>query len=222
MFVSRKWGSIGSGVQCVIYGFHRHIKTQTFHTPHSLEAKITLFEDRVLGWKLDIADQLINGSPEKLPIRHSGYATLDIVVSYFEMIAKYEDGFIGRRSEEYFKKGVYSVFPEFKNIPSPAQTSLSSVGNVVSLIDVVLDLMYEGIRCGLYHSGITNGKIFLTGEIDTPMAFELQNQMLIVNPHLLVPKLKAHLRDYVAKLRDLNNTDLRTQFQIRYDFDTRV
>ena len=176
-----------------------------FPIPHSLETKITLFEDRVLGWKLDIADQIINGGQEKSSIRHSGYATLDIVVSYFEMIAKYEAGFTGRESEKYFKQGVYSVFPEFKNISPPAQTPLSPVGNVVSLIDVVLDLMYEGIRCGLYHSGITNGKIFLTGEIETPMAFDLQHQMLIVNPHLLVPKLKAHLQNYVKRLRDTNN-----------------
>jgi len=193
-----------------------------FPFPHSLETKITLFEDRVLGWKLNIADQLINGGQEKSAIKHSGYATLDIIVSYFEMIAKYEDGFTGRKSEEYFKKGVYSVFPEFKNIPPPAQTPLSPVGNVVSLIDIVLDLMYEGMRCGLYHSGITNGKIFLTGEIKTPMGFELQNQMLIVNPHLLVPKLKAHLNDYVARLRDVNNTNLRAKFEVRYDFDTRA
>jgi hypothetical protein len=192
-----------------------------FPLPHSLDTKITLFEDRVIGWKLDIADQIINGGQEKSSIRHSGYATLDIAFSYFEMIAKYEAGFTGRESEKYFKQGVYSVFPEFKNNSNPAQTPLSPVGNVVFLIDVVLDLMYEGIRCGLYHSGITNGKIFLTREIKTPMAFDLQNQMLIVNPHLLVPKLKAHLRNYVARLRDINNTDLRAKFERRYDYDTR-
>jgi len=193
-----------------------------FPLPHSLETKITLFEDRVLGWQLDIADQIINGGQEKSSIRHSGYATLDIVVSYFEMIAKYEAGFTGRESEKYFKYGVYSVFPEFKHISPSAQTPLSPVGKGVSLIDVVLDLMYEGIRCGLYHSGITNGKIFLTGEIETPMAFDLQHQMLIVNPHLLVPKLKAHLQNYVKRLRDTNNADLRAKFEVRYDFDTRV
>ena len=193
-----------------------------FPFPHSLETKITLFEDRVLGWKLNIADQLINGGQEKSAIKHSGYATLDIIVSYFEMIAKYEDGFTGRKSEEYFKKGVYSVFPGLKDNSHLANTSLSPAGNVVSLIDVVLDLMYEGIRCGLYHSGLTNGKIFLTGEINTPIAFDLQLQMLIVNPHLLVPKLREHLQGYVARLRDENNTDLRAKFEIRYDFDTRV
>lgn len=81
-----------------------------FSLPFSLEDKITLFEDRILGWKLNIADQLINGSQEKSPIRHSGYATLDIVFSYFEMIAKYEAGFTGGESKKYFKQGVYSVF----------------------------------------------------------------------------------------------------------------
>ena len=54
------------------------------------------------------------------------------------------------------------------------------------------------------------------------MTFDLQLQMLIVNPHLLVPKLKAHLQDYVVRLRDVKNTDLRTKFEMRYDFDTRV
>jgi hypothetical protein len=192
-----------------------------FPHPHSLDTKISLFEDRVLGWKLDIADQLINGSQEQSPIRHSDYATLDIVVSYFEMIAKYEDGFAkAGKSGDYFKAGVYSVFPEFKNIPPKMQSPSSPVGNVVSLVDVVLGLMYEGIRCGLYHSGITNGKIFLTGEINTPMAFDLQLQVLIVNPHLLVPRLKEHVKDYVRRLRDANNTDLRTKFEVRYDFDT--
>jgi len=193
-----------------------------FPIPHTLETKITLFEDRVFGWKLDIADQIINGDQEKSSIRHSGFAVLDIVFSYFEMIAKYEDGFTGRKSGKYFKQGVYSVFPEFKHGSSPTQPPLHPLGKGASSIDVVLDLMYDGIRCGLYHSGITNGKIFLTGEIRTPMAFESQNQMLIINPHLLVPKLKAHLRDYIVRLRDANNTDLRAKFEMRYDFDTGV
>jgi len=199
-----------------------------FPMPHSIDTKITLFEDRALGWKLDIADQIINGkkqtdgSEERPPIQHSGYSVLDIVFSYFEMIAKYEDGFTKPRdSERYFKLGVYSVFPELNNIPMPV-TPLSSVGNVVSLVDHVLDLMYDGIRCGLYHSGITNGKIMLTGEIQTPMAFDLQYQVLIVNPHLLVPKLKTNLKNYVSQLRDVNNTDPRTKFEARYDFDTRA
>ena len=197
-----------------------------FPVPHSIDTKITLFEDRALGWKLNIAEQIINGkkkadgSEERPPIQHSGFAVLDIVFSYFEMIAKYENGFtrLGK-SERYFKLGVYSVFPEINQIPMPAHT-LAPVGNVISIVDHVLDLMYSGIRCGLYHSGITNGRIMLTGEIQTPMAFDLQNQILIVNPHLLVPKLIAHLDEYLSHLKDGNNIDLRARFESRYDFDT--
>lgn len=193
-----------------------------FSFPHSLDTKITLFEDRVLGWKLNIADQIINGSQETSSIRHSGFAVLDIVFSYFEMIAKYEDGFKGGESEKYFKKGVHSVFPEIRKFPPSTASPLSPVGNVVSLVDTVLSLMYKGIRCGLYHSGVTSGKIFLTTEIETPIAFDVQLQMLIVNPHLLVPKLKSHLRNYIERIRDNKNIDLRTKFEVRYDFDTYV
>ena len=71
-----------------------------FPVPHSIDTKITLFEDRALGWKLNIAEQIINGkkkadgSEERPPIQHSGFAVLDIVFSYFEMIAKYENGLL--------------------------------------------------------------------------------------------------------------------------------
>jgi hypothetical protein len=199
-----------------------------FKQPLSVDDKITIFGDRTLGWKLDIANQIMNGkkgadgSVEQPPIQHAGYAALDIVISYFEMIAKYEDGFAkAGKSEDYFKSGVYLVFPEFKQPPPPANVP-GIQGKVVSLVELVLDLMYEGIRCGLYHSGITNGRIMLTGEIQTPMAFGLQNQILIVNPHMLVPKLIAHLADYIKRLRDVNNADLRAKFGARFDFDTRA
>ena len=196
-----------------------------FQYPLSIDDKITLFEDRTIGWKLDIADQVMNGkkfpdgSEERPPIQHGGYAALDIVTSYFEMIAKYENGFAKNgESEKHFKLGVYSVFPEFRKFQTPANVP-GVQGKVVSLIDFVLDLMYGGIRCGLYHGGFTKGRIVLTGEIQFPMAFDPQAQILIVNPHLLVPKLKSHLNEYVRQLRDNNNGDLRTKFEARYDFD---
>jgi hypothetical protein len=196
--------------------------------PHSLDTKIILFEDRTFGWKLDIADQIINGkkgddgTEERPPIPNSGFAALDIVFSYFEMIAKYEAGFTRtRNSRDYFKLGVSAVFPEYFQPKMPTR-GLALQGNVITLFDQVLDTMYEGIRCGLYHSGITNGKVMLTAAIETPLAFDLTSEMLVINPHLLVPRLKTHLGEYVRRLRDVNNLDLRNKFEARYDFDTRV
>ena len=130
----------------------------SFSAPHSIDIKIILFEDRVLGWKLNIADQIMNGakradgSEERSPIPHGGYAALDIITSYFEMIAKYENGYAKtRRSEEHFRLGVYSVFPELRNFQASANVP-GVQGNVVSIVDCVLDVLYEGLRCGLYHS----------------------------------------------------------------------
>jgi hypothetical protein len=126
-----------------------------FSWPLSLEDKITLFYEQTLGWQLDIADQVINGLVTKdgrilrSPIPHSGFASLSIVLSYFEMIAKYRDGFsTNGRSREYFRKGVHQVFKDWDNI-APA------------CADQLLDLLYESARCGLYHAGTISSKIFL-------------------------------------------------------------
>ena len=198
-----------------------------FSFPLSLDDKITLFEDRMLGWRLNIADQIINGkkrpdgTEEYPPIQHSGYAALDIVFSYFEMIAKYEDGFADTgKSKDYFKLGVHAVFPEYVQPKMPTGRLAVPVGKVKTLFDEVLDIMYDGIRCGLYHSGTTNGRVVLTGGIEAAIAFNPQTFELYINPHLLVPKLKTHLLDYVGRLKDSKNNALRAKFEARFEFDT--
>jgi len=199
-----------------------------FPQPQSIDDKITIFADRTLGWKLDIADQLINGrhrndgTEERSPVPNAGFAAMDIIFSYFEMIAKYEVGYAQKgESKKYFKLGVFSVFPHLKqyhrnrNIPGVQ-------GKVISVSDYVLDLLYEGVRCGLYHDGSTNGRIVITGGIDEPMILDIQNMLLVINPHLLVPKLINHFGAYVNNLRDHNNIDLRNNFEARFDFDSQL
>jgi len=205
-----------------------HYQADDFQQPLSIDDKITIFADRIMGWKLDIANQLINGKKnndgieERSPIPDSGYAALDIVFSYFEMIAKYEDGYTDKyQSKKYFKHGVFLVFPHLKqyrrnkNIPGVQ-------GNIVSVVDYVLDLLYEGVRCGLYHAGGTNGPIFMTSGVDDPISLDPQNMFLIINPHRLIPILIDHFDFYIKNLHDSNNTDLRMKFEARYNFDSRV
>jgi len=87
-----------------------------------------------------------------LPKRQIWVALRKSCTSYFEMIAKYENGYAKtRRSEEHFRLGVYSVFPELRNFQASANVP-GVQGNVVSIVDCVLDVLYEGLRCGLYHS----------------------------------------------------------------------
>ena len=90
-----------------------NFKDDDFPSGMSIEQKIKVFADRVNGWQLNIAQQCADN------ITHSGFAVLHIVVSYFEMIAKFKDGFTkDGKSEEYFRKGFDNVFPSLSP-PSP-------------------------------------------------------------------------------------------------------
>jgi hypothetical protein len=80
-----------------------HFTDEQFTPPASLEEKVAIFADRVWGWQLNVADRMRADA-------HAGFAILAVVASYFEMIAKYQEGFVGPgASKDHFKKGVQSV-----------------------------------------------------------------------------------------------------------------
>jgi hypothetical protein len=175
----------------------------------TLDYKIDVFSERINGWKLDIADQLINGKydeqgriiAEGNP--HAGYAVLDILLSYFEMIAKYQDGYLGTsESEHYFKKGIRMVFPD-------SQTADQNT------VEKLLELLYHGTRCGMYHAGVTDTRIFLMGTENPPIFFH--KGKLFINPHKLVVAIKNHFDEYISQLKDVKNSRLRQNFEKRFD-----
>lgn len=186
-----------------------------FILPISLDQKITIFFERIDGWQLSIADRIINGIRDEkgkivsCPLPDSAYAVLSIALSFFEMIAKYESGYIGKgQSEFYFKKGVRSVFPELKKYPR-------------MLVDDLLDVLYNGVRCGLYHSGFTNLKVFIRNDVKGAIGLTKQKR-LIVNPELLVPALRKYLEEYIERLQAFRNAQLRKNFEKRFDFENEL
>lgn len=132
--------------------------------------------------------------------QHSGFAVLSVVVSYFEMIAKYRDGFVGTgKSEHYFTQGVEWVFPAIR----PHQQ--------------VLKRLYKAVRCGMYHSGITLHGVVITDEGDAALRSSQDGQNIIINPHQLVPALQDHFSRYVVTLQNASNEAERLNFQKRFD-----
>ncbi len=176
----------------------------------TLDLKIDIFHERIEGWKLDIADQLINGIKDEKGNTitegnpNAGYAVLDIILSYFEMVAKYQAGYLGIKSKPYFKKGVCMVFPELER-EDP------------NLVDMLLDTLYYGARCGLYHNGLTDTSIYLEGG-RPPITF-LSDGKAIINPHELVLVVKRHFDSYIEQLKDVRNLELRQKFEKRFDED---
>lgn len=193
---------------------HQH---SDFAQPPTFDDKVAIFYERVWGWQLHIAELCLDGGKDHggqadLPkIPHSAFAAMQIMLSYFEMIAKYEDGFVPAnprqgQSAKYFKAGVKSVFP---SLASQHQAD----------VDSFLETFYDKARCGLYHMAQTEAGIVLTGEQQEALRFDLANKVLVINPHKLPAVLKDHLNGYREKLLKPENTDLRQKFEGRYDYD---
>src|SRR5437868_2755206 len=131
---------------------------QDFDGRPNLDQKTLIFEDRVLAWQLEIAEALRKQIEDKQndgkPIQHAGFALISILFSYFEMIAQFMEGDESHgKSEQFFGIGLKSVFPgEF----SATQKKL----------------IYQRIRCGMYHSGLTKKGALIDGNY--PKAIQIE------------------------------------------------
>lgn len=179
----------------------KHFDTD-FPNGLNLDDKIELFVERLEGWQLGVAHEVIQKQ-----VSHQGFAVLSIVVSYFEMIAKYRAGYADNgQSSYYFKEGVKEVFPSL-SLPEHKD---------------VLAVLYEDLRCGLYHVGMTRHRVLLTESFPLPLAYNPRIKMVAVNPVMLVNAIQAHLTLFAAELRDKNNLIFRRNFEKRFDYDNNV
>jgi hypothetical protein len=184
--------------------------------PLTFELKVDLFYEQALGWQLHIADLVANGGTAfgeegqregktVYPIRHSGFAVLQICLSYLETIGYYTGESAG--SKAAFRKGVAEVFPNLmKAYPGLAAE--------------FADSLYRDARCGLYHNA-RSAKVGL-GWPPESAAVAYLNGRVIVNPERLPKVLKAHLEHFRAALLDESNQQLREAFERRFDQDSRA
>jgi hypothetical protein len=177
--------------------------------------KIEVFNALVWGSQLHVAELAINGgrnhegTEDVKPLPHSGFAVLHILLSYFEMIARYEKGDLSENdSRGTFIDGVLSVFPEVQKWPySPTR--------------IFLHKLYKDVRCGLYHTAMTKSGIGIWGE-GGPISYQDNPPVIMINPHQLAPALRQHFEGYIARLNDAGETDLRQAFVKRFDRDMRA
>lgn len=170
----------------------------------NLDNKIEIYFDRVLGWQLTPAQDTADN------VKHSGFAVLHIVLSFFESIAKYRDGFCQKgHSNEYFKKGFELVFPEIRQ----------KIANTTQRQEF-LDNFYDNVRCGIYHVSLTGSNVMITGDLNAVL--HIQEHSITINPHQIVNPLEIYLRNYVRDLRDTKNIELRAKFEARFDFDSGI
>jgi hypothetical protein len=172
--------------------------TDSFKWPLSLDQKIEIFIARVKGWQIQPA---IDMKEKNIPHRH--FAQLAIVTSYFEMIAKYKDGYLGESDvSEYFKKGMLYTFPD-----------LSASENDV------LDAFYNRVRNGLYHFGITRSKVSFINDIPGSFGFQKENGELVISPEKFIEDIAIRFEVFSKELQNPINVELRRNFEARFDHD---
>lgn len=177
-------------------------KLTDFSFPLSIDDKINIYYEQVYGWQLNIADELVNG---RNGIPNSDFACLQILLSYFEMISKYRSGFArDGRSKFHFREGIRVVYP--------------NIFSAHSNTDSLLDKLYESARCGLYHIGITKPK-FIVYSGSEAIRYYQTIDTIAINTHVLTKDLKKNLAQYKNELLKGSNTNLRSNFELRFDYD---
>jgi hypothetical protein len=167
----------------------------------SVDQKVAVFADRIRGWILDPAQRLLHADP------HGGFAALAVLGTYFEMVAKYQDGRIPRGdSERYFTTGVTEVLTNTTGTRDLHEENLE-----------VAALLYQGLRNGLYHGGFPAKSIGVSGDIRGVLSYNRDAGQVIINPSELALAIQRHFSKYVAVLVDPGSAELRRKFESRFD-----
>lgn len=189
--------------------------------PATIEERVEIFYQRTLGWQLHMADLVANGgqplgdTSRVSRLEHSGFAVLQICLSYFETIGHYEHGVSSPNAKGtegyFFKEGVRLVLPQL----------VVDCGEKV--FGELLDRLYVGARCGLYHNSMTVVGVGLgQPPSDAAIAFDPAAGQLVISPERLPRALKAHFEQFRARLLDAANIDLRKNFGERFDQDNGI
>ncbi|MBT3339243.1 MAG: hypothetical protein HN975_19410 [Anaerolineae bacterium] len=167
----------------------------------NLEDKIEVFIDRIKGWHLGVANEII-----KRDIQGRDLALLHIVASFFEMISKYNSGYLGeRKSKEHFRKGVSLVFPDIE--PSAED---------------FINALYKNIRNGLYHIGRPGPNVIFDKNLPGSIGYNSEEDMILVSTDQFVEGISLRFDSYARALRNSANTELRSNFERRFDFDNNL
>jgi len=161
--------------------------------PYQLNSKIIIYQRQVEGWFLDPADRLL----EQMDTQAS-FVVLSICLSYLEAVQQHKEGQASNgKSRDFFLRAFQDVFSSSE------------------MEDEFADLLYIEGRCGLFHDGMTRGKIPYDMELDK--AFKVINNgsqdTIYFHPKYCLEGVRAHFADYISKLKNEKEVNLRDNFK---------
>jgi hypothetical protein len=159
-----------------------------------IEDKIDVFEDQMLGWLVTPAKMM--GTSQ-----HAGFAMLAVALAYFEPLGQFLEGKAGQ-SKAQFTLGMKAVFPAIPDDP------------------VLFSELYDQLRCGMFHRGITKGKVRIVRGSMYQFSFERlapEETMIVVDPWQLLRAVELHVQEYANQLRFGEDAVLRSNFEQWFD-----
>ena len=175
----------------------RHTADQ-FRDGWTLDDKLEVFIARVEGWQLGVARRMIEKDIEGREL-----ALLLILTSYFEMIGKYVEGYIGNdQSRHFFKRGLREVFHDIE--PTEAE---------------LMNSLYENLRCGLYHAGRPGSNVILNDAAPGAIGYQQKHDLIMISPTTMLEDIEIHFRSLAEALRNATNSSLRSNVEKRFDHD---
>lgn len=182
------WIYIAPGIKATLQGGVALVCDERNDTELDLtriEDKIIIYERQVKEWFLDIANNL-NGDS-------AGFVVLMVATSYIESVQQnYEGKSSQGGSKTCFVRG-------FKRIVDP------------SADDKNIKSFYNQVRNGLFHNGMTKSKVII--ETHDSIAVDFSDPDIIkIDPHLLIKQIYSDFKNYITKLNDINEMELRRKF----------
>ena len=137
---------------------------QTEKNYDDIYVKIDIYQARTEGWFFDVAKQMV-----EQVMSPGDYIAIMVSLSYLEGVQQFREGgeTPNGKSGEWFKSSAKRVFPD--------QT------------DDVIDRIWKEARCGLFHAGFTNGKVYLSHENDD--AVRMESNLIYINPKKFLAKI---------------------------------
>ncbi len=172
--------------------------TADFPNP-TLDDKVEIFRDRVDGWQIAIAEELlrqITNAQPAAPMKHAGYCLISITFSYFEMIGQCLGGVTNPTND--FIRGFRAVYP------------------TTTFPNSDIQILYDRIRCGMFHNGYTKRGVFINGTYSPTFSFD-SDKTVLLNPHALVLDIRQHFTGVIVMLLDSTHTTERTHFENLFD-----
>ena len=203
------------------YFVSRHFLNSDFPQLLSVDNAITIYADQVHSWFLDVAERLTKDV-------EADFVVLMVITAYFEGYEIYRRGEDSKgrnpetkesKSREFFRAAFKEIVPV---CIEPSDTNKVNPGasdtNREDAIDEIATMLYDQMRCGFFHAGMTRPQVSLSrGALSNPRPPVLAKKCgsewrVVINVPALLEVVKAHFRGYLSQLRDSKNREAREKF----------